>query len=83
MKKFIFELDSFECFVNETTLNFITGAIFRLLGWSLECLCDWKPFVSLSVSSTLLSICEWTTFEIGTIALGESQTVTAVLVIFC
>jgi len=39
-------------------------------GWSLESLCDWKPFVSLSVSSTLLSICEWTCFEIGTMALG-------------
>jgi len=39
-------------------------------GWSYECFCEWKPFVSLSVSSTISFICEWTFFEIGILALG-------------
>ena len=52
------------------------------LGWSLESLCDWKHFVSLSVSSTLLYICQWTCFEIGTIALGESLAAAVIFVLF-
>jgi len=39
-------------------------------GLSYECFCDWKPFLSLSASSILMSICEWICFEIGTIVLG-------------
>jgi len=39
-------------------------------GWSYECFCEWRSFISLSVSSMVLTICVWTCFEIGTIALG-------------
>ena len=58
--------------LTEITLNFIIGVTFPLSGWSYECFCEWKPFVSLSVSSIISFICEWTFFEIGIIALGES-----------
>ena len=41
-----------------------------LTGWSRECFCEWKEFITLGAPSIVLSLSEWICFELGIISLG-------------
>ncbi|KAK3742751.1 hypothetical protein QZH41_018960 [Actinostola sp. cb2023] len=41
------------------------------MGWSIECLYDWKEFIALAFPGMLMVCMEWWTFEVGTFLMGK------------
>lgn len=58
------------CDFGKNVANFhIFGTILEI-GWSLECLQEWGPFIRLAIPSMLMLCLEWWLFEVGAFLAG-------------